>query len=92
MNNIRTFEEELCSLKQKHDFGYFEYASQSIPFKSVVTSHFRNINKDDKHGIYIVRQKSSGKVLYIGKGGTISQDGTFEETRYSTQVKECKRQ
>lgn len=75
---IRTIEEELSDLKKANKHGSFVYASSSETFSSVCNNHFRHIKKIDKHGVYIIRQKSTNQVLYIGKGGTINDQGVFK--------------
>jgi len=42
-----------------------------------VKSHFENIKQKGKY-VYIVRQKETNEVLYIGKAGTINQNGEFK--------------
>lgn len=75
---IRTIEEELSDLKKANKHGSFVYASSSETFSSVCNNHFRHIKRIDKHGVYIIRQKSTNQVLYIGKGGTINDQGVFK--------------
>jgi hypothetical protein len=72
------FEDVLSALKKEHDCGQFEYTNLSGMFSSVVSSHFMHIKRLNKYGIYIVRQKSTGEVLYIGKSGTIKPEGKFK--------------
>jgi hypothetical protein len=78
MIEIRTIEEELSDLKKANEHGSFVYASSSDTFSSICNCHFRQIKRIDKHGVYIIRQKSTNQVLYIGKGGTINNQGVFE--------------
>lgn len=75
---IRTIEEELSDLKKTNEHGSFVYASSSETFSSTCNNHFRHIKRIDKHGVYIIRQKSTNQVLYIGKGGTINDQGVFK--------------
>jgi len=76
---IRTIEKELSELKKANEHGSFVYASSSETFSSVCKKHFGQIKRIDKHGVYIVRQKSTNHVLYIGKSGTINNQGVFEK-------------
>jgi hypothetical protein len=76
---IRTIEEELSDLKKANEHASFVYASSSETFSSICNNHFRHIKRIDKHGVYIIRQKSTNQVLYIGKGGTINDQGVFEK-------------
>jgi hypothetical protein len=87
---IRSFEEELDCLKNEHIHGRFEYSDRKIAFKSLVTFHFGNIHEMEKHGFYIIRQKSTGGVLYIGKAGAIMQDGFFKEQDVPRRLKNVK--
>ena len=75
---VGTFEDELSDLKKGYDHGSFEYGDPNISFRHVVSSHFQKIQRNNRHGIYIVRQKSTGGVLYIGKSGTINPNGYFK--------------
>lgn len=75
-----SFESELSELKKEYEHGSFEYSNPSANFTTVVTSHFRGISrKKERYGIYIVRQKNSMEVLYIGKSGSIDSEGHFKE-------------
>jgi hypothetical protein len=75
---IRTIEEELSELKKTNGHGSFLYASPSETFSSICKNHLRHIKRIDKHGVYITRQKSTNQILYVGKGGTINDQGTFK--------------
>ena len=79
MINIGHFEEELKVLKREHEHGFLAYSDSSHAFSDVVTAHFRKVQRDDKQGVYIVRQQSTGEILYIGKGGTIDDSGHFQK-------------
>ena len=54
------------------------YENSSKKFTEIVKSHFENIKQKGKYGVYIVRQKETNEVLYIGKAGTINQNGEFK--------------
>lgn len=74
-----SFENKLSDLKKKYEHGSFEYNDPSTNFRTIVTSHFRGISRKKKrYGIYIVRQKNTPEVLYIGKSGTIDSQGQFK--------------
>jgi len=73
------FEDELSKLKEKHEDGFFEYNGPPTIFTTKVTEHFRDMSwKKERYGIYIVRQKNTQEILYIGKGGTIDSEGRFK--------------
>jgi hypothetical protein len=76
---IEPFEDEMASLKKTHEYGSFEYANPLSTFSSCVRSHFSRIERLGKHGVYVVHQRSTGEVLYIGKGGTIDPEGKFRK-------------
>lgn len=78
MNGIGSFEEEIAELKRICDHGSFEYNSSSLNFTTVVTSHFHSINQQKMYGVYVVRQRDTQEVLYIGKSGTIDSKGQFK--------------
>ena len=76
---IEPFEDEMASLKEAHEHGSFEYANPLRTFSSCVRLHFSRTKRLEKYGVYVVRQRSIGEVLYIGKGGTIDPEGKFRE-------------
>lgn len=70
------FEKKLSELKNMYEHGSFEYKDSSTNFTRIVTSHFRTISrKKERYGIYIVRQKNTQEVLYIGESGTFDSEG-----------------
>ena len=75
---IEPFKQEIASLKKTHDHGSFEYADCLASFHSCLALHFRNVSRLEKYGVYVVRQRDTGEVLYIGKGGTIDSEGLFK--------------
>lgn len=72
------FEDEWKSLKVENDHGSFSYDDPKISFKKTVNKHFRNVSSQMKYGVYVIRQKSTNEVLYIGMSGTINQQGDFK--------------
>lgn len=72
------FEMEWQELLASHHHGSFEYADSLKRFRKVVSGHFEQFKGESKYGVYIVRQKSTNKVLYVGKGGTINNQGDFK--------------
>ena len=76
---IRTIEEELSDLKKSNEHNCFEYDNPSVTFSSVCNAHFRQVKRPNRYGIYIVCQKSTNQVLYIGKSGTINKQGEFSK-------------
>jgi hypothetical protein len=85
-----TFEVEISNLNKVCEHGSLEYIDSNTSFTSVVTSHFQNIQRNNWHGIYVVRQKTSGEVLYIGKSGTIDRNGGFKGQDIPRRLKNVK--
>ena len=78
-SNQGKFESVWSSIINNTINGSFEYINPEKPFNEVVTSHFRNITNVKRYGVYIVRKKDSMEVLYIGKGGTVQNNGKFKK-------------
>jgi len=73
------FESLWSTIRSEYHSGSFEYVTPTKPFKTVVTSHFRSVRERNRYGVYIIRQKSTMDVLYVGKGGTIKPNGEFKD-------------
>jgi hypothetical protein len=71
------FDMEWQELLAIHRHGLFEYADSLGRFSEVVSCHFDPLKGKPKYGVYVVRQKSTNEVLYVGKGGTIDNRGIF---------------
>ncbi|MEM3550892.1 MAG: hypothetical protein QXV01_07375 [Candidatus Bathyarchaeia archaeon] len=74
---IKSFKDEWESLKKIYENGSFEYNDTSHTFSSCVDLHFRSVKRQQKYGVYLVRQRDTGEILYIGKSGTINSKGQF---------------
>lgn len=74
---IKSFEDEWESMKKIYEYGSFEYGDTSHTFSSCVDLHFRSVKRQQKYGVYIVRQRDTGEILYIGKSGTVNSKGQF---------------
>ena len=72
------FELALEQLKETHPHGSFAYDNPAHSFREVVSAHFRSVLYLEQHGFYLVRQRETGEVLYIGKGGTVDADGRLK--------------
>ena len=70
-------DELITELKENVMHGSFEYDNPSESFKKCTTLHFRSIRKQLKYGVYIIRQRDTKEILYIGKAGTIDFKGIF---------------
>ncbi len=75
---VDRFEAKWASLKKGYEHGSFAYSDMLSSASQVIRSHFRNIQRQRKYGIYIVRQQRAGEILYIGKSGTIDNQGRFK--------------
>ena len=75
---IKKFENEFSSLKKTQYNSCFDYNSNNILFSSVAKSHFNKENITDRYGIYVIRKKTTKEVLYIGKSGTITNNGKYK--------------
>jgi hypothetical protein len=75
---IRDIEDELSELRRANEHNSFEYDGRLSTFCSVCNNHFGSVQRKDKHGVYIIRQRSTYDILRIGKGGTIGNRGSFK--------------
>lgn len=76
---VQAFEEEvkwLRNLVGNKRYDYFDYNGEKS-FRKAVKAHFAGARGARKYGVYIVRYQESNEVIYVGKGGTIEQDGNF---------------
>jgi hypothetical protein len=73
----RGIEEELSDLETGNEHHSFDYSTTSVMFSSICNAHFRQVKRPNKYGVYVVCQKSTNQVLYIGKSGTINNQGAF---------------
>lgn len=55
------------------------YETSDINFCKTVDNHFAKSNHRQAYGIYTIKQRQSGNVLYIGKAGSIRNNGSFRE-------------
>lgn len=78
MITVGTFEDEIASLKETFEHGSYEYSNSSDSFRTSTTLHFRGVRQRERSGIYVVRQRDTKEVLYIGKSGTIDSQGQFK--------------
>ena len=69
-------EAAMVNLAARFAHDSFGYDDPSVSFRKVVTQHFRG-RKGDRHGVYVIRQ-TDGRIIYIGKAGTVTRDGQFK--------------
>lgn len=79
MIDVGAFEDEISLLKNTYEDGYYEYINQSENFTDCTKSHFKNVVSQNRYGVYIVRQRDTQDILYIGKSGTIDSNGKYKK-------------
>ncbi len=75
--NIARFEEEWESLTKRYEHGSFTYDGSS-PARRIIASAFSKVQRQNKYGVYVFRQRDTREVLYIGRSGTIEGGGNFK--------------
>lgn len=90
MIEISRFEKEWKTLKMECESGSFSYSDSSVQFTTIINSHFNNVRRHDKYGVYVVRQQKTHDVMYIGKGGTVKSDGNFKGQDIPKRLKNVK--
>ncbi len=75
---ITSFEDEIASLRETMTYGSYEYSNVSEKFTHCTTLFFKRARGKKRYGIYIVRQRDTKEVLYVGKSGTIDYRGHFK--------------
>ena len=69
------------------EYGSFEYNNPSEKITNIITSHFKTMKRKDKYGVYIIRQRDSSIILYIGRGGVINKQGHFKKQNIPNRLK-----
>lgn len=90
MITVGLFEDEIALLKKTCEHGFYEYSNSSESFRTCTTSHFRRVKQKERHGIYVVCQRDTQEVLYIGKSGTIDSQGQFKGQDIPKRLKNVK--
>ena len=73
------FEDEWKRIKQLGHYGSFTFAGTANEWRSTVAAHFETSPLQGPcYGVYVVWQRATDKVIYIGKSGTMCQDGSFK--------------
>jgi hypothetical protein len=75
MITFETIESILDKWRTEFRNGYFIYADPLASFRATAAAHFGN---GPLHGVYVIRQRDTREILYIGKGGTIDREGQFK--------------
>src|SRR5262249_13298766 len=75
--NDQGFEATWESIRQLGRCGALEFDDPSTRFSASVTRHFTGSGTTSCHGVYVIRGRSN-QVVYVGKAGTIRNDGSFK--------------
>lgn len=74
------FEDEWNQIMQTGHYGSFTFNGSVADWRSAVASHFKTTTfAGPCYGVYLVRQKTTNNIIYVGKAGTVRQDGTFKD-------------
>lgn len=74
------FDDEWDQLKQSGHYGSFSFNGTAADWRSTVSAHFKASKLQRPcYGVYVVRQKSTNQVIYVGKAGTMQQGGTYKK-------------
>ncbi len=84
------FDNQWNGLVAAHEHGSFDYAASSDQFVKAVSAHFRSVTRRPRFGVYVVRQKTSNDVLYVGKSGSIDRRGQFKSQDIPARLKNVK--
>ena len=67
-------------LKNDYESGCYEYDNDSHHFSTITINHFKNKDREKKsRGVYLIREKKSSEILYIGKAGSVDNNGDFKK-------------
>jgi hypothetical protein len=77
--SLTEFEDQWRSLRADRVHGSIEYLDASSSVRAVVIAHFRQKKSGARYGVYVVRQRDTSVVLYIGKAGTVTQEGGLKD-------------
>lgn len=78
MIDVGAFEDEIDLLKSTYEHNYYAYKDSLESFVTCTKLHFNRVVRNDKYGVYMVRQLDTQEVLYIGKSGTVDSQGKFK--------------
>jgi hypothetical protein len=74
------FEKQWARLKGCGIYGSFNFKGTEADWRPTVAEHFRSRTiSRPAYGVYIVRQESTHNIIYIGKSGTMKQDGSLKD-------------
>ena len=90
MTTVGLFEDEIALLKKTCEYGSYEYCNPLDSFRARTTLHFRGVRRLERYGVYVVRQRDTREVLYIGKGGTVDSQGQFKGQDIPQRLKNVK--
>jgi hypothetical protein len=74
------FSDEWDQIKKTGNYGSFSFGGTADEWRSAVSSHFMTATLERPcYGVYVVSQISTGNIVYVGKSGTVCQDGSFKD-------------
>ena len=71
-------ESQIAELKKRFTSGTIEYDDAASNWTRLVRSEFRKYGLKT-YGIYIIRNRESRTILYIGMAGTLDDSGQFKD-------------
>ena len=87
---VGPIEEELALLRKICEHGFYEYSNPLDSFRACTTLYFRGVKRQERYGVYVVRQRDTKEILYIGKSGTIDSQGQFKGQDIPERLKNVK--
>jgi len=78
MLTVDKFEKEWTWLQREFPYGSYGYCDPLSDFSSITNAHFKKTQEQERYGVYIIYQRDTRRVLYIGKSGTITTQGEFK--------------
>jgi hypothetical protein len=89
MDFVDDFEELIASLTAQFAQVFIDYAGPPTKFRACVNARAKAVAAKF-YGVYVVRQRDTGEVLYIGKGGTLGEKGCFKDQDVFRRLKNVK--
>ena len=77
MTTFETVENLFAQWKTEFRHGSFAYEVPNASFRDLVARHFGD-STGRVYGVYLIRRRDSGAILYTGNGGTVRNDGQFK--------------
>lgn len=88
---LQQIEKIIEILKKDYKSGCYEYDNDLHHFSAITINHFKNKDREkNSRGVYLIREKKSSEILYIGKAGSIDNNGDFKKQTISGRLKNKK--